>query len=135
MHTPSEEQSRKATAAKVRAIVPKCCVCGLKPVGHYFAQFATTVISEENKPHVLALFSHVKNHEWDSLKNFTDFKGDQDDAIVYAVTGPHPGGMVVLIRDPFDLYARVEIHLEITVTAEEIQTIEGLTYEHEWQEL
>jgi hypothetical protein len=56
---------------------------------------------------------------WLELKRFEEFRGDQDDAIVYAVTGLDAGGMVVLIRDPFELNARAEIYLEEILTAEE----------------
>jgi hypothetical protein len=79
--------------------VPKCLVCNAESVGHRYAQVASMPCNEENKPAVMALFYHVKNHEWESLKDFREFRADQDDAIAYAVTGPHEGGMVVLIRD------------------------------------
>ena len=91
--------------------------------------------NEDTKPRVTALFYHVKNHEWEPLKNFTEFRADQDDAIAYAVTGPHEGGMVVLIRDPVELYARAEIYLAETITAEEVSRIKGLVSEDKWQDL
>jgi hypothetical protein len=93
-------EMQNPTTAKVRRLVPKCLVCNADPVGHRFAQVASMPCNEETKPRVTALFYHVKNHEWEPLKNFTEFRADQDDAIAYAVTGPHEGGMVVLIRDP-----------------------------------
>jgi hypothetical protein len=69
------------------------------------------------------------------LRNFTDFKGDQDDAIVYGVICPHAGGMVVLIRDPVDFYSRVEIYLEEIITFAEIEEIRALVPPDAWQEL
>jgi len=84
---------------------------------------------------VIALFNHVKDHEWEQLRDFTDFRGDQDDAIVYGVIGPHAGGMVVLIRDPTELYARVEIYLEEKITSDEVERIKALVPPAAWQEL
>jgi hypothetical protein len=129
------EAKKKPTAMKVRRLVPKCLLCNADTVAHRFAQLASIPINEETKPGVLALFSHVKDHEWELLKGFTDFRGDQDDAIVYCVTGPHAGGIVVLIRDPADLYSRVEIYLEEIVTPEELERIKALVPSDAWQEL
>jgi hypothetical protein len=112
-----------------------CRVCNGDSAGHRFAQVASLPCNEENKLQAMALFHHVKNHKWEALKDFTEFRADQDDAIAYAVTGPHEGGMVVLIRDPAELYARIEIYLEETITAEEVSRIKRLVSEDQWKEL
>ncbi len=91
--------------------------------------------NDGTKARVIALFYAVKNHGWEALKDFKDFNAVEDDAIAYAVIGPHEGGMVVLIRDPVELYARVEIYLEETITTEEVSRIKSLVSEGEWQEL
>jgi hypothetical protein len=54
-----------STASQVRTLVPKCLVCGTDPIGHSFAQVASMPINGETKPAVMALFDHVKNHDWD----------------------------------------------------------------------
>ena len=127
-------EAQNPTAAKMRRLVPKCLVCNGDTVVHRFAQIASMPCNEETKPRVKALFYHVKNHEWESLKNFAEFRADQDDAIAYAVTGAHDGGMVVLIRDPVELYARVEIYLEEKITAEEVERIRRLVSDEEWHD-
>jgi hypothetical protein len=81
------------------------------------------------------MFYHVKNHQWEPLKSFNEFRAYQDDAITYAITGPHDGGMAILIRDPVELYARIEIYLEEIITADEVARIKALLPAHEWQEL
>ncbi len=129
------EEMKNPTAVKVRGLVPKCLVCNADPVAHKFAKLASIPINEESKPSVTALFNHVKDRDWEMLRDFTDFRGDQDDAIVYGVIGPHAGGMVVLIRDPTDLYSRVEIYLEETITSEEVEKIKALVPSDAWQEL
>jgi hypothetical protein len=84
---------------------------------------------------VKALYHHVKNHEWEVLQDFREFTGDRDDAIAYAITGPHRGGMVILIRDPTDLWAAAEIYLEEEITDEEVQRVKTLVRDDGWQEL
>jgi len=129
------KEMKNPEAMKVRRLVPKCLVCNGDPAAHRFAQLASIPINEETKPRVIALFNHVKDHEWELLRGFTDFRGDQDDAIVYGVTGPHAGGMVILIRDPTELYSRVEIYLEEIATSEEVERIRALVPSNAWQEL
>jgi hypothetical protein len=123
------------TGAKMRTLVPICLVCNAGTARHSFARIASMPCNEESKDRVKALFDQVKNHEWETLKNCHEFRADQDDVIVYAVTGQHDGGMVVLTRDPADLYARVEIYLEETLTAQEVVHIKDLVAAEEWREL
>lgn len=123
------------TAAKVRTLVPRCLVCNAGPAGHRFAAIASMPCSEETRPRVMALFNHVKNREWESLHELREFRADQDDAVVYAVIGPHEGGMVVLIRDPVELYARFEMYIEEAISGEEVRRIRSLVSEDEWAEL
>jgi hypothetical protein len=129
------DPSKGPNAAKVRRLIPKCSMCSSDTTGHEFAQIATTVISDENRPRVLALYDHVKKHEWNSLPEVEDFRGDLDTAIAYAVRGPHPGGIVVLTRDPTELWAGPEIYLQEMVTADEMAAISQLIPESKWTEL
>jgi hypothetical protein len=129
------ESVQNPTAIKVRQLVPKCLVCNSDSKGHQFAQIATTVINDENRPRVLALYDHVKKHEWNSLSGFRDFRGDVDTAIVYAIRGPHPGGTVVLTRDPTEMWAAPEVYLEEPATGDELETISQIVPESEWKEL
>jgi len=75
------------------------------------------------------------NHDWEQLKDFREFRGDVDDAIVYVITGPHDGGMIMLILDPTELYARVEIHHEATITSVDVERIKAFVPEREWHQL
>ena len=120
---------------KISGLVAKCSICGEKPSGHQFAEIATTVVNDENKPRVLALYEHVKKHEWNALSAFKDFQADRDAAIVYALRGAHPGGLVVLTRDPTELWAGPEIFLEETVTDDELAIISSLVHGNQWEEL
>jgi len=63
------------------------------------------------------------------------FRADQDDAIAYAIIGPHDGGMVILISDPVELYAGAEIYLAETITPDEVTRIKGLVSDDGWKDL
>jgi len=84
---------------------------------------------------VQLLSQHVEKHEWSELSGFKDFIGNLDTLVVYAIKGPHPDGIVVLIRDPADLYARIEVYREEIVTSDELAAISSLVSEDEWQEI
>ncbi|HJX85013.1 MAG TPA: hypothetical protein VJ723_11770, partial [Candidatus Angelobacter sp.] len=116
-------------------VVPKCLVCGRNTSAHRFVQVACTVISDDNRPRVQLLSQHVEKHEWSELSGFKDFIGNLDTLVVYAIKGPHPDGIVVLIRDPADLYARIEVYREEIVTSDELAAISSLVSEDEWQEI
>jgi|SRR5689334_22103648 len=133
--TPGSSAGKSPTAMKVSRLIAKCSICDKKLAEHQFAEIATTVIRDENKPRVLALYDHVKKHEWNTLSAFKDFQADLDSAIVYAVRGPHAGGLVVLTRDPVELWADPEIFLEETVTDDELAIISSLVRDRQWEEL
>lgn len=129
---PSE---KSPTAIKVSRLLGKCFICDKELSGHHFAEIATTFISDENRPRVLALYDHVKKHEWNALSKFNDFQADLDAAIVYAIRGPHPGGLVVLTRDPKELWAAPEIFLEEPVRDDEICVLSSLVESSRWEQL
>jgi hypothetical protein len=131
----SDDPKGDLTTVKYQTLTPNCAVCKKTTADHRFAQIASTVINEENKPRVLALYEHVKKHEWNALTRFKDFRSDLDDVIVFAIRGPHSGGMVVLFRDPTDLWDAAETYLEETVTDDELAVISQLVSESEWREL
>ncbi len=55
--------------------------------------------------------------------------------IVFAIRGHHPEAMVVLFRDPSDIWDREEIYLEETLTRYELAVLSRLIPESEWREL
>lgn len=123
------------TAEKLKRLTSTCSVCGRGLDGHRFAQIASTVANEGNARRVQQLFGHVKRHQWEALKDYADFRGDQNTVIMYAITGPHGGGMVLLILDPFELYESAELYLQEQLTASEVAAILQLSPAETWQAL
>jgi hypothetical protein len=53
---------------------------------------------------------------------------------VYSITGPHNGGMVILIRDPFELYEPAELYLLEQLSPDEVAAVTALAPAEDWQE-
>lgn len=131
---PSATDGYRATAGELQRLAPKCLVCSAELTAHRFAQIGSTPWTEETKHRVATLIQHLQNHEWESLKDFTDFRADQDDAVVYAILGPHDSGMVVLVHDPFELFAAGELCLKEIVMPDEVLRITSLVRDDAWRE-
>jgi len=126
------EQSN-LTASKLKTLVPRCAFCGTDLTGHRFALIASTAAAEKNRHRVQALISRVIRHEWSALPEYRDFKPEQNAVLVYSIMGPHDGGMVVLIRDPFDLYEAAELYLQEQLLPNEASVVATLTPSADWK--
>jgi hypothetical protein len=128
-------QSLSPTAKILRGIVPKCLVCNTDLSGHHFAKVAMTIAAEENKCRVEELIASVRQHQWDALTGYTDFSPTKNAVIVYSIVGPHGSGMVILIRDPFELYEPAELYVQEKIDSDEVTAIHALIPAGDWQEL
>lgn len=131
----SHNAAKNATAIKLRKLVPKCSVCRAGLSGHRLYQLASTVVGDELTPRMTEFLGHAKGHEWSQLAEFREWKGDRDNLVAYVIAGPHRGGMVIVTRDPFELYAPDELLLEEPLTAEELDAISGLVPSAGWQDV
>jgi hypothetical protein len=50
------------------------------------------------------------------------------------LTGPHTGGMVVLVRDPFELYEPAELYLQEQLNPDEVAAVTALAPTGDWQD-
>ena len=128
-------QNLSPTAKKLRSIVPRCVVCNTELSRHRFAEIATTIATEHNKDCVAALIGAVRKHQWNRLMEYTDFNPTKNAIVVYAIEGPHGSGMVILVRDPFELYEPAELYVQEMVDSDEVAAIHALSPEKDWQEL
>jgi hypothetical protein len=129
------KKSMNGTAVKLRKLMPTCPMCKRETDHHRFVLIATTIIGEQEKHRVTELISHVRMHHWDALCSFKEWKADRDNAVVYAISGPHDGGVVILIRSRYELYAPDEVFVQEMVTADELAAISGLVPPSDWQPL
>jgi len=126
------EQSNP-TGQKLKTLVPRCALCGTNLSGHRFALIASTLATEDNRHRVQALISRVIRHEWSALTQYRDSSREQNAVLVYSITGPHDGAMVVLIRDPFEQYEAAELYLQEQLLPGEASVLTTLTPLVDWQ--
>ena len=126
---------KNATAITLRKLITKCAVCDGALSGHRFAQLASTVAGDELRPRMTEFLGHAKRHEWNRLADFNDWKGDRNNLVAYVVSGSHPGGLVVVTRDPFELYASEELLVQEVLSADELAAISGLVPVSDWREI
>lgn len=125
----------KATAEKLLKLLPICPACNITAQGHLFALTATAIIGENAKVRITELISHVRRHDWAALLSFREWKATSDTAVVYAIQGPHPEAVVILIRSPYELYERDEIFVQEIVTSTDLAAISELVLPSDWQPL
>ena len=111
------------TGAKLQALLPKCPVCGESTRGHCFGQVANTPISKDKEPMLTRFFGFVRQHEWKQLIEFKDWDSTSDNVVAYALRGGHPNGVLVVLKDVFEVYGHDEIVLQETLSAADIETL------------
>jgi hypothetical protein len=126
-------QGFEAIASLLKELLSDCPVCNIDLSGHRFAQIALTSATEENKSAVQELISHVRKREWAELKKFVDFRSTQDALVVYLIAGPHAGGAVVLVRDPFELYESAELYLLEKPNPDELEALVQMIPAQDWK--
>jgi hypothetical protein len=119
---------------KLRSLVDKCSFCEEDLSRHQFAVIATTVATKDNMLRVQEVLEHVRQHRWGELAGYKDFRGDQNAVVVYAITGQHNGGMVILTRDPYELYESAEIYLQEHLSQEEVSAVSRLVGTEAWRD-
>ncbi len=124
----------KATAAKLLKLLPICPACNITTQGHLFALIATAIIGEDEKPRITELISRVKKHDW-AAHSFKERKATCDNAVVCAIKGPHPEGVVILLRSPYELYESDDIFVQEIVNFAGLATISELVLPSDWQPL
>lgn len=132
----SQKKATDATAVEFKKLLPSCSACNAAIDSHHFALIGTTVIGDQGKPRVTQFFGHVKRHEWNDLSQFKEWQALRDNLVAYSISCPSGGGMVVVVRSPFELYDHDEVQLLETVTPDEQLVISGIVpTTAEWHKL
>jgi len=134
VHHDSGKESITATGAMLRALLPTCPVCKKNIKGHFFAQVASTIVNDSSKPVMARLFGCVRQHEWDRLTQFKEWDALADNLIVYVIRGDHADGIILVVKDVFDLYASNDLILLERITDADIAAISSQVA-LEWQQI
>jgi hypothetical protein len=132
--TAESMKRQDATAQVLRVLLSHCPVCRGELSRHRFAEIASTTASESNRSRVTELIGHVRQHRWEELTDYKDFRGDQNALVVYAILGPHEQGAVILVRDPVELYENDEIYLQEQLNQNELSVFNSLVPKNHWRE-
>jgi hypothetical protein len=112
-----------ATGRMLRTLLPTCPICQRYTEGHSFAQVASAIVSDSRKSILTNLFRAARQHEWDRLLEFKEWDVESDNLVVYIISGDHPDGIVVVVKNVFELYAKDDIFLLEPITAADIASI------------
>jgi hypothetical protein len=121
-----------ATATKLKKLLTSCSACKASLDSHHFAIIGTTVVGDQYKPRVTHFLHHVKKHEWNDLSQYKDWQTDRDNLVAYFIACPNGGGVVVVVRSPFELYENDEVYLQEMLTPEELPAISKVVSPGEW---
>jgi hypothetical protein len=77
-------------------------------------------ISENNKPILTRFFGVVRKHEWNQLNDFKDWDSTADNLVAYAMKGSHESGVIIVLKDVFELYEQDELVLQETLSPTEM---------------
>jgi hypothetical protein len=123
-----------ATAQKLARIVLRCPTCNAPLTGHEFIEVATTICAKEKVARLTAFFELVKNRKWADLREFQEFRGGCDNAVVYAIAcSSSKGGAVLVLKDMFELYAPDELLLMESTTHDDVSVLKTLVRPDDWQ--
>jgi hypothetical protein len=118
----------------LRALLQNCPVCKRDIKGHFFAQVASAIVNDSSKPVLARLFSSVRQHEWDRVAEFKEWDALADNVVVYIIRGDHADGIILVVKDVFELYASNDLILLERITDADLEAISGQVA-LEWQQV
>lgn len=103
---PNSEGPSLTTRAFIKTF-GRCPICDLDFSDHYFNLLS--VIPAYKSEALTALMAHVKNHQWSAARQIREFEPAQDAVEIFVLRCPGKKLAVVIMEDPFDLYANPSI--------------------------
>jgi hypothetical protein len=122
------DRPERSSAEKLRHLVPICSICNKGLLDHRYAQLATSF----REGNVAKMLSLVRAHRWAELIALQEWNPELNALVAYAITGPHEGGMVVAIKNSYELFESDEVYLSEAVTSEDIGSIGASLNDKAW---
>lgn len=95
----------KSNSELLRRELKTCPVCGEEfAASHRFAKIASVIVGASAMPDLTQLGDAIRERQWDRLVSMTEWDGDRDNMVVYAIACPHGSGTLVEIYDPEEFY-------------------------------
>jgi hypothetical protein len=126
-----EEETTDATAAMIRQLAPVCSACGTTIVGHKYSE----VGSAFHRSNLVEIFTAIKAREWSRIRDIHEFDPMKDVAMAFAVAGPHEGGILLAVKNPFELYETDELYMAEVLSAQEMDELTAQVSGDAWKPL
>ena len=115
-----------------RHLLGACPNCEKPLEQHDWAMFACTVATKANKLRLEDFFKRVQEHDWQSMKSFSDWDATQNDMEAYVVRCAS-GGVVFVLWNPYELYESDQLYMREIVSSTEMSEIKNLLKPTSWQ--
>jgi hypothetical protein len=98
-----------AHGVEIRRMLKSCPACQQNLDDHSYALFAITVASNDRRARLSEFFDTLKAHDWRKAMEFEEFEGLLNAAEAFALECVSGAVVLLLVRDPFELYDAHEI--------------------------
>jgi hypothetical protein len=95
--------AEEASARVLNEVIRSCPRCGQPLNGHQYRLVAATTLKSDGLDRFRDLLSALRDHDWQKVKTFQSWEGDQANAEVYELKCPDGASTLVVISAPFAL--------------------------------
>jgi|ERR1700691_2529108 hypothetical protein len=126
-----EEETTDATAQTLRSLARICLVCGKAPETHQYARIGCAF----EKSKIAEMFKIIRAREWSKMSSLREFDPMKNAILAFAVKGPHDGGFLMVIKNPFELYEADELYMVEVLSVQEMIELTAHLSENAWKPL
>lgn len=126
-HTPLEAQAIN----DLHQLFGSCLICSRGLVGHRVMELC----SAHRESTIAAVLRSVRERNWNELLSIKEWDPEANNLVVYVTAGVHPGGMIVAVRSPHELYENDEVFSKEILSSVELNALETLAADMKWDPL
>ena len=126
-----DEETTDAAAEMLCRLVPTCSVCSHAIAGHRYAK----VGSAFQEPNMIEMFKVIEHREWSKVRDLHEFDPVKNVILAFAVEGPHEGGLLLAIKNPFELYEGDELYKAEVLSSREMSDLTAQLSDNAWKPL
>lgn len=130
-----EAQKGDATTEKLRRLLKSCAICGKGFSHHFYALFATTVFSAEEKSRVVSFFKTLEEHRWRDSLEFQEWDALRNNAEAYAIRCSTGRMALLTVHSPYEVYEHDSAIAYEVLNMESGQELASLIEQNKWKPL
>jgi hypothetical protein len=116
-------------------MLKSCPACARNLDDHFYASFAITIASPENKERLGEFSRLLKSHDWSRLRQFDDFDRRLNAIEAFAVKCVSGAIVLLAVRNPFELFDSNEVLDCEALDSTTGNELESLIEADKWQRL